>query len=552
MQTVLRSFTVLVVLAAACAGAAAADVPLEFQGREFVRTPDGWVQLDPTGQGFKVDPASITVRFAEGIDDLDAFRDALRAAGAETDLIHLDALRVNGLGIHDLALATDQDPLDVAMRLQATGLVRFAEPTTIGTWSALPSDPQFSNQYHLRNTGQTGGTGDADIDADEAWDVNAGSPAVVVGVLDSGTDIDHVDLVDNLWKNSGETPGNGQDDDGNGFVDDYDGWDFEGNDGNPRSSNGHGTQVGGIVAARTDNGIGVSGIAGGFGAAGGARLMIVKVGTSGPIGSILDDAIYYAADNGADVITMSLSVGASSAIDAALDYAYNTKGVFIDCASGNNYSSSVSYPARNPNVMAVGATDHNDNRASYSNYGTDLELVAPGSSIRSTGLNDTYVTGSGTSFAAPGVAGVAALILSRNGSLTNDQVRQTLKDTCDDVGAVGQDLQTGAGRINALAALQAVGPADCEDGDGDGFFPVSGCNTELDCDDSDDQVYPGAPEVCSDGVDQDCDGVDRTKGKGCGGGGGDAKENCKNGVDDDGDGLVDCLDGECSGKKFCN
>jgi len=536
-------------LALVCTLATAETV--EFKGRTFVRTSEGWVQQQGS-QSFPVEPGVVTVRFAPQVGDIATFRAALLARGGDAELAQLPMLRANRLGIHDLELMANQDPLDIARRLEATGLVDFAEPSTVGVWAATPSDPRFVDQYHLRNTGQSGGTPDADIDADEAWDIVAGEPGVVVGVLDSGTDIDHVDLVDNLWKNSGETPGNNQDDDGNGFVDDYDGWDFEGNDGDPRSTNSHGTQVAGIVAARTDNGTGVSGVAGGLGASSGASLMIVKVGTAGPIGSILDDAILYAADNGASVITMSLSVGFSSAIESALDYAYNTKGVFIDCASGNNYASSVSYPSSNPNVMAVGATDRYDNRASYSNYGTDLEVVAPGSSIWSTTLNDGYASGSGTSFAAPNVAGVAALILSRNAGLTNDDVRQTLKDTCDDVGSAGYDLQTGYGRVNARAAVDAVPGGTCTDGDGDGFYSTSFCGTDRDCNDGDPTIYPGAPEVCADGIDQDCDGSDQSKGKGCNGGGGSGSgEDCKNGIDDDGDGLVDCLDSDCSHKGFC-
>lgn len=485
-----------------------------FRGKRFERVDDGWFLLESSGR-FRVDPETISVRFADGIDGLAGFRASWTAAGGDQELLRINAIRVNVLGIHDLSLLPGQDPLDLARRFEGTGLVRWAEPNTIGEWVATPNDPRYGDQWHLRNVGQTGGTTDADVDADEGWDQQAGDPSVAVAIVDSGTDIDHVDLVANLWKNAGETPGNNQDDDGNGFVDDYDGWNFEAGNGNPRSSNGHGTNVAGIVAARTDNGTGIAGIAGGFGAGNGARLMPLKVGTSAPNGAVLDDAILYAANNGARVITMSLTVGSSQAIDDALSYAYNTKGAFIDCASGNGYASSVSYPASNPHVMAVGATDHNDVRASFSNYGSQLELVAPGVSVLTTGLGNTYQTNSGTSFSAPCVAGGAALLFSKNGSLTNAQVRQYLKDGADDLGSAGFDVFTGYGRLNVKRALDLVGPAICTDADGDGFYATTGCGTAVDCNDGSSSIYPGAPEICRDGIDQDCDGVDKTKGKGC-------------------------------------
>lgn len=510
MRRVFLSVIVACVLSVSAAMAAS----LAHRGNTYTRTADGWALVDGP-RSFAVDPTTISVRFLEEIGDLEGFRVSLRSLGGDQELLQIPAIRTNVLGIHDLSLVPGQDPLDLVKRFEATGLVRWAEPNTIGEWVATPSDTRFAEQWHLRNTGQSGGTVDADIDADEGWDEQTGDPAVVVAIVDSGTDIDHVDLTANLWKNAGETPGNGRDDDGNGYVDDYDGWNFEAGTGNPRSTNGHGTNVAGIVAARTDNGTGVAGIAGGFGASGGARMMPLKVGTSGPNGAVLDDAILYAANNGARVITMSLTVGQSQAIDDALAYAYGTKGVFIDCASGNSSSSSVGYPSSNPNVMAVGATDRFDNRASWSNYGSALEIVAPGVDVLTTGLNNTYQTNSGTSFSAPCVAGAAALLFSKNGSLTNAQVRQYLKDGADDLGAAGFDVFTGYGRLNVRGALALAGPTICTDADGDGFYSTTGCQTPVDCNDGSSSIYPGATEICRDGIDQDCDGVDRTKGKGC-------------------------------------
>jgi subtilisin family serine protease len=552
-------------------------------------------QISDGDYWFNAIEGEITVRFDDETRTLAGFREAVAGMSGEIRLLaELDVVRVNRLGIYDLRVPVGEDAFELARRFRDTGLVRYAEVPTLGVWSASPNDPRFGEQYALLNTGQSGGTPDADIDADEAWDITAGEPHIVVAVVDSGTEYTHDDLAANMWKNAGETPGNGQDDDGNGFVDDYDGWDFEGNDGDPRSTNGHGTQVAGMVAAVTDNGVGIAGTAGGGFGFGGARIMALKVGTGGPIGSVIDDAIVYAADNGAQVITMSLSVGETLAINDALDYAYNTKGVFIDCASGNN-GSSVAYPARRPEVMAVAASTRTDTKASYSNPGPEVEVTAPGSSILSTGLYNTYTTGSGTSFAAPHVAGTAALLLSYNDTLANTEVRQLLRDTAEDIDSPGFDNGTGWGRINARLALDQAQPPTCDDVDGDGYYNRADCGTEVDCDDNDPDAYPGAPEICGDGIDQNCDavpddgccfdndgdgwtdcdgdcddgnptiypgapeicrdGIDqdcngRDQKNHCDGDSG-TNENCRNGVDDDGDGAIDCADPECYAKRYC-
>ena len=285
-----------------------------------------------------------------------------------------------------------------------------------------------------------------------------GDQAVVVGVLDSGTDVDHDDLAPNVWHNEGEIPNNSIDDDSNGFVDDWEGWDFGNNNNDPRTGFFHGTHVTGIINAASDNGIGIAGLAGGFGGPG-ARGMAVAVGEFGPVSGIIDDAVIYAADNGAQVITLSLSVGSSTALNDALDYAYNTRDVFIDCAAGNG-GGSVGYPAVRAEVMAVASTDDNDNRSSFSNQGPQVEIAAPGSDILSTQLGSTYGTSSGTSFAAPYVGALAALIRGLNPGLTAPEVRQLIIDTADDVASPGFDNQTGWGRINAFAALSMTAVSD--------------------------------------------------------------------------------------------
>jgi hypothetical protein len=420
----------------------------------------GTLYQEDGGLWFPAEERRITVRLADGIAD---WSELVRRASASEPaafalLAELAPLRQNRLGIVDLELPEDADAAawcDLAFR---TGLVRWAEVPTRGTYAVVPNDPQLGTQWGLRNTGQSGGTPGADIDAEHAWDLHAGTPSVVVAVLDSGTFVDHVDLAVNVWRNPGEIAGNGVDDDGNGFVDDHEGWDFPHGNNDPRSSNYHGTHVTGIVNAATANGIGISGVAGGMGGPG-ALAMAIEVGEFSPQGSILDDSILYAADNGAAVIQMSLSVSETSAINDALAYAYGERDVFIDCAAGNN-GSSVAYPARNPNVMAVASTDRNDRRSSFSNPGPEVEVAAPGSSILSTQLANGYGTASGTSFAAPHVAGVAALLRGANPGLTAAEVRQILIDSAQDVESPGFDNLTGWGRIDAFAALSLVATGD--------------------------------------------------------------------------------------------
>jgi len=427
--------------------------------QHLVRIGEEMYQED-SGLYFLVIPGRITVRLADGIESWDDL--VTRAAGnAPRTFRILDTMqpiRTNSLAIIDLVVPEGADLAGWCELVHRTGLVRYAEVATYGEYLAVPNDPRYLDQWALRNYGQTGGTPGADIDAQLVWDITAGDPSIVVAVLDSGTDIDHEDLALNVWHNDGEIPDNGLDDDGNGYVDDWEGWDFEHDNNDPRGSFYHGTHVTGIVNAAGGNGIGIAGIAGGIGSPG-VEAMALGIGDSAPVALVMDDAIIYAADNGADVITISSAIAETQAINDALSYAYNTRDVFIDCATGND-SSSVRYPATRSEVMAVAATDHDDQRSWFSNFGPEVEVAAPGSDILSTRPGNLYLSDDGTSFAAPQVAGVAGLVRSRNPGLPALYVRQVIMDTAEDVESPGFDNLTGHGRINAFEAVRAAANSD--------------------------------------------------------------------------------------------
>jgi subtilisin family serine protease len=281
---------------------------------------------------------------------------------------------------------------------------------------SVPNDPHFDQQYAWEI-----------MEATAAWSVVKGSPDVVVAIIDSGTDLEHEDLADALWYNPGETP-NGEDSDGNGYVDDYRGWDFRNNDndpGNGHPENMHGTHVAGIVGAVNDNGIGIAG------GTWGSELMILKVFADEPGGgawvSHVAEAIIYAADNGASVVNLSL--GSSHFTDVQADavlYAYNA-GVTVLAAAGNGGATGIGhstphYPAAHIGAFGVGATNPFENKAGMSNYGDWVAFFAPGVNIRSCMPNNEYSNSSGTSMASPAAAALAALIKTQNPLFTPDQI----------------------------------------------------------------------------------------------------------------------------------
>ena len=349
----------------------------------------------------------------------------------------------------------------------------YAEPNYIYHSLVIPDDPYFDIQWALNQDN------DCDIDAPEAWDIETGDENVVIAILDTGVDWDHPDLADNIWINPGEdlngncivdpSDFNNIDDDKNGFIDDIRGYDFvnttnsvaSGEDGtipdnNPMDFHGHGTHCSGIASAVTNNNEGIAGVCWN------CSIMPVRVGykaLSGLGTMDLDDCAYglvYAADNGADVISMSWGGNSESQLEKdAIDYAYN-KGVVLVAAAGNNNADLDNYPlpflpAEYENVIAVAATDSTDNRAKFSNYGFQIDVAAPGVNIYSTFPNNSYKKTNGTSMACPYVAGLTALILSKKPDLNPMEIRTIIHSSTD---TINTDKYVGFGRINAYNALQ--------------------------------------------------------------------------------------------------
>ncbi len=337
--------------------------------------------------------------------------------------------------------------------------VSFAEADYALGVQTIPNDPNFGSDWGLNNTGQTGGTADADIDAPEAWDTARGTGQHIVGIIDTGVLYTHPDLAANIWTNAGEIAGDGIDNDGNGYIDDLHGYDFANNDGDPTDDNGHGTHVAGTIGAVGNNGIGVAGVAWT------TKIMALKFLGAGGSGSTSGavSAIYYAVDNGATILNNSWGGGGySQTLYDAIAYA-QTRGVIFVAAAGNaasNNDAVANYPSNYAvaNVVAVASTTATDGLSSFSNYGANtVALGAPGSSIYSTYLNNGYATLSGTSMATPHVVGALAVYWDANPNATAAQVIQRLKDTVDPIAALTGRTSTG-GRLNLNKLLNGTSP----------------------------------------------------------------------------------------------
>jgi subtilisin family serine protease len=362
------------------------------------------------------------------------------------------------------------DPRDLAARLEATGEIEYAEPVPVRMVDAgSPNDSAYAMQYALQL-----------IDAEGAWAVTRGDTSVVVGIVDTGLDWEHEDLAGNIWRNPGEIPGNGVDDDGNGYIDDVRGWDFVGDvsmaeieqgiyreDNDPKvraelsegDIRNHGTHVGGIVAATGDNGRGVAGVAYG------CRLMPVK--TSSDVGATYIfrgyEAILYCARNGADVVNCSWGGTTSSRVEADVVAEALDLGCVVVAASGNNgydLDALDFYPALIPGIISAGASDRDDREAYFSNHGVATTVFAPGVDVLSTVAGNGYGPKSGTSMASPVVAGVAALVRSVHPDWTPSMVLSQLRSTSDSaLRDSSQNRPAYFGRVNARRAVTMNGAA---------------------------------------------------------------------------------------------
>lgn len=359
-------------------------------------------------------PGRVLVKPADNAAE-NAVQAALNAVGAR------EVGRVPQIGVRILQVPEPAKARVIAA-LSNNPNFEFAEPDYIANVILTPNDPYYAAyQWHLPK-----------VSAPTAWDTTTGSASVTIAVVDSGVEATHPDLAGRVLA----------------------GYDFANNDSNPADDNGHGTAVAGVAAAQGNDGIGVAG------AAWNVAILPVKTMNSSGSGSYsaIANGITYSADRGARIINLSLSGTYSSrTLQSAVNYAWNKNCVLI-AAAGNNGSSTTIYPAAYPNVIAVSATTSADTLASFSSYGSFVDLSAPGQDITTSWSGGGYVTISGTSFSSPLTAGVAALALSVNPGLSNAQVSSLLTSNADDLGAAGYDIYFGAGRVNAARVVAAAVP----------------------------------------------------------------------------------------------
>jgi serine protease len=454
-------------------------------------TADRSDSLDINFRNWKVSEGSALVPGRTGLSTAAAIQLVqTRLAAARSRFPRHTARAVSGThatsadfaNVYRMKLGDNLDAERAAKELSKDPHIEYAQPNYKIHGALIPNDPFFSSN-------NSWGQGYDDlwavkkIGAPTAWDTTQGD-AVIVAVVDSGADPTHPDLAPNLWVNPHEIPGNGIDDDNNGFVDDVRGWNFASGNNDPTDGNGHGTHVSGTIAAVGNNGQGIIGIAPK------AHILPVKAlddagnGTSAGLAS----ALIYAAQNGADVINNSwactTACPSNPVIESAVAQAHGL-GATLVFAAGNSSADITNFsPQNQPDVIVVSASDQNDQRTSFSNFGL-VDVAAPGGSpnvppptnepdfnilsLRSATcapnicqpdllVGTNLLRLAGTSMAAPHVSGLAALIVKQNPSYSPEEVRQVIRKSAVDIGSTGFDTDSGYGRISASNAITQPRP----------------------------------------------------------------------------------------------
>ena len=361
----------------------------------------------------------------------------------------------------------DKTKTDEAIKaLQADPRVKYAEKNVIYHALDLPNDTDFGKLWGMNNTGQADkdgqvGTPGADIDVARVWSTGkTGSKSIVVAVIDTGVNLTHPDLKDQIYTNTAETDGDGVDNDGNGFIDDVHGWNFADKNNNANDNNGHGSHCSGTIGGTGNNGVGVAGVNWHV------SILPVKFLDANGSGSLEAgvEAINYATKMNVNIMSNSWGCGSADCnMQAMADAitAAKAKGILFVAAAGNSSAdndSGPNYPSNYPidNVLAVAATDNQDNLAWFSNYGkTMVHVAAPGVNIYSTVLNGGYDTYSGTSMATPHVAGIAALLMSADSTLTYSEIKRRLIATSVPVAGLRSKVAA-RGRVSTYNALMDI------------------------------------------------------------------------------------------------
>ena len=441
------------------------------------KTPNFTAQVAPQSPGspakpkIEFAPHRIIVKFKnQPIVNSDGLQAAENAAESlnQKAISALSAIQGNIVkSFSNIGAHVVQTPLAAGKAIEMlyrSDAVQYAEPDyKVRAIATRPNDPQFSELWGLNNTGQEfGSTPDADIDAPEAWAIRTDASQVIVAVVDTGVDYTHQDLSANMWKNPKEIPGNGVDDDGNGWIDDIYGIDTCNDDADPADDNSHGTHVSGTIGAKGNNGIGVTGVAWK------AKIMALKFLCGDGFGFTSDaiDAINYAlvtkSNHNYSRMILSNSWGGGGYSQALFDTISIAKGlgVLFVAAAGNeflNTDNSIVYPAgyNVDNIISVGATDASDDQAWFSNYGcSSVDVFAPGNNILSTTPDDNYDYFSGTSMATPHITGIAALAWANSPGKNWRSVKSAVMNSVDQPASMSR-LSVSQGRANLHKALQA-------------------------------------------------------------------------------------------------